>query len=101
MEVKDIDKYFSHGILRRGYDYYKKGRAKKITKLKDGFIAQVNVSEEYTVKILIDKSKKEIKSLECNCPCDEENNCKHMKAVLYCIKNDDLSTKESKVIIHS
>lgn len=101
MEVKDIDKYFSYDILRRGYDYYKKGRVKKIIKLKDGFIAKVNGSEEYTVKILIDKSKKEIKSLECNCPYAEENNCKHMTAVLYCIKNNDLSTKENKVIIHS
>ena len=25
MEVKNIEKYFSHEILRRGYDYYKKG----------------------------------------------------------------------------
>lgn len=101
MEVKDIDKYFSYDILRRGYDYYKKGRVKKIIKLKDGFIAKVNGSEEYTVTILIDKSKKEIKSLECNCPYALENNCKHMAAVLYCIKNNDLSTKENKVIIHS
>lgn len=25
MEVKDIDKYFSYDILRRGYDNHKKG----------------------------------------------------------------------------
>lgn len=101
MEVKDIDKYFSYDILRRGYDYYKKGRVKNIIKLKDGFIAKVNGSEEYTITILVDKSKKEIKSLECNCPYAKENNCKHMAAVLYCIKNNDLPTKVNKVIIHS
>lgn len=58
MEVKDIDKYFSCDIFKRGYNYYKKGRVKNIIKLKDGFIAKVNGSEEYTVTILIDKSKK-------------------------------------------
>lgn len=29
MEVKDIDKYFSYDILRRGYDYYKKRKSKE------------------------------------------------------------------------
>ena len=101
MEVKNIDKYFSYDILRRGYDYYKKGKVKSIIKLKDGFIANVNGSEEYKVTILIDKSKKEIKSLECTCPYAEKNNCKHMAAVLYCIKNNDLPIKENKVIVHS
>lgn len=101
MEVKNIDKYFSYDILRRGYDYYKKGRVKEIIKLKDGYIAKVKGSEEYTVTILIDKLKKEIESLECNCPYAEGNNCKHMAAVLYCIKNNDLPLKEKKVIIRS
>lgn len=101
MEIKDIDRYFSYNILRRGYDYYKNGRVKNIIKLKDGFIAKVNGGDEYTVTILIDKSKKEIKNLKCSCPYAEENNCKHMAAVLYCIKNNDLPIKESRVIIHS
>ena len=101
MEVKEIDKYFSYDILRRGYDYYKKGKVKNIVKLKDGFIARVNGTEEYKVTILTDKSKKEIKNLECTCPYAEESNCKHMAAVLYCIKNNDLPIKENKVIVRS
>lgn len=56
----------------------------------------VNGREEYTVKILIDKLKKEIKSLECNCPCAEENNCKHMAAVLCCIKIMIYQQKKTK-----
>jgi len=101
MEVKDIDKHFSYDILRRGYDYYKKGRVKNVIKLKDGFIAKVNGSEEYKVTIIIDKSQKGIKELQCTCPYAEENNCKHMAAVLYCIKNNDLPIKENKVIVRS
>ena len=29
MKVKNMDKYFPFQILRRGYDYYKKGNVKK------------------------------------------------------------------------
>lgn len=101
MEVKNIDKYFSYDILRRGYDYYKKGKVKNIIKLKDGFIANVNGSEEYRVTILVDKSTKEITDLKCTCPYAEESNCKHMAAVLYCIKNNDMPTNKNKVIIRS
>lgn len=101
MEVKDIDKYFSYDILRRGHDYYKKRKVKNIVKLKDGFIAKVNGSKEYKVTILTDKTTKNIKKLECTCPYAEESNCKHMAAVLYCIKNNDLPIKENKVIVRS
>lgn len=101
MKIKNIDKYFSYDILRRGYDYYKKGRVKNIVKLKDSFIARVNGTEEYKVTIVTDKSKKEIRNLECTCPYAEESNCKHMAAVLYCIKNNDLSIKENRITVHS
>lgn len=101
MEVKEIDKYFSYDILRRGYDYYKKGKVKSIIKLKDGFIANVNGTKEYKVTIVLDESKKEIKEMNCTCPYAEESTCKHMAAVLYCIKNNDLPIMENKVKIHS
>ena len=94
MEVKDIDKYFSFDVLRRGYDYYKNGKVKNIIKLKDGFIAKVNGSEEYKVTIVINKDNYK---MECTCPYAEENNCKHMAAVLYCLKNNELPVKEKNI----
>ena len=51
MEIKNIDKYFSFEILRRGYDYYKKGRVKNITKVNNEYIASVSGSETYQVTI--------------------------------------------------
>ena len=99
MEVKDIDKHFPLEILRRGYDYYKKGKVKQIIKLKDGFIAKVNGSEEYKVKIVLNKNN--ICNMECSCPYAEENNCKHMAAVLYCLKNNDMPIKENNVSINT
>lgn len=95
MEVKDINKYFSLEILRRGYDYYKKGKVKQIIKLKDGYIARVNGTEEYKVTIVL--NKKSICNMECTCPYAEENNCKHMAAVLYCLKNNDIPVRENNI----
>ena len=93
MEVKDIDKYFSFDVLRRWYDYYKNGKVKNIIKLKDGFIAKVNGSEEYKVTIVI---KQDNYKMECTCPYAEENNCKHMAAVLYCLKKQWITSKRKK-----
>ena len=95
MEIKDINKYFSLEILRRGYDYYKKGKVKQIIKLKDGYIARVNGTEEYKVTIVL--NKKDICNMECTCPYAEENNCKHMAAVLYCLKNNDIPVIENNI----
>lgn len=95
MKVKDINKYFSLEILRRGYDYYKKGKVKQIIKLKDGYIARVNGTEEYKVTIVL--NKKDICNMECTCPYAEENNCKHMASVLYCLKNNDIPIREDNI----
>ena len=99
MDVKDIDKYFSLEILRRGYDYYKKRKVKEIIKLKDGYIGRVNGTDEYRVTIIL--NKKSICNIKCTCPYAEENNCKHMAAVLYCLKNNDMPIKENNVSINT
>lgn len=98
MVVKDIDKYFSFEILRRGYDYYKKGKVRRITKLTDGFVAEVNGSEEYEVQIIFSKNKYD---MQCTCPYAEDHNCKHMAAVLYCLKNNDMPIYKDKLLIKS
>ena len=92
MKVKNMDKYFPFQILRRGYDYYKKGKVKEIIKTKDGFIAKVIGTEEY--KVIINANGNQYNML-CSCPYAEDNNCKHMAAVLYCLKNDNLPIKEN------
>ena len=53
-----MDQYFSYNILRRGYDYYKKGKVKNIVKTKDGVIATVRGTDEYRVTISFDKKQK-------------------------------------------
>ena len=94
-----MDQYFSYNILRRGYDYYKKGKVKNIVKTKDGVIATVRGTEEYRVTISFDKKTKEIGTMERTCPYAENDHCKHMAAVLYGIKNDDFPVEQKKEII--
>ncbi len=98
MEVKNIEKYFSFEILRRGYDYYKNGKVKEINKTGEGLNAIVSGSEQYRVNININSNHYEMK---CTCPYSEEANCKHMAAVLNCLKNDSIPVKESKVNINT
>ena len=94
MEVKDIDKYFPLEILRRGYDYYKRGKVKEIIKINNGFVANVSGSDIY--KVTIDVSKKHY-DMKCTCPYAEDFNCKHMAAVLYCLKNNTLPIKKNNI----
>lgn len=96
MEVNNIDKYFSFDILRRGYDYYKKGKVKEIAKYDNKFSAVVNGTDKYKVDITLNKDKYDMK---CTCPYAEKENCKHMAAVLYCLKNQDLLIKTSTIDI--
>ena len=96
MKVKDIDKYFPLEILRRGYDYYKRGKVKEIIKINNGFVANVSGSDIY--KVTIDVSKKHY-DMKCTCPYAEDFNCKHMAAVLYCLKNNALPIKKNNIKI--
>lgn len=96
MEVKNIDKYFDLEILRRGYDYYKKGNVLEITKSGNEYFGKVNGSEVYNVTII----DEDVIKMSCSCPYAEEHNCKHMAAVLYCLKHNSIPVKESVVKVN-
>ncbi len=90
-EIKDFDKYFRFEILRRGFDYYKNGKVLEITLENNTFYALVSGTEIYKVEVILDNNGYK---LDCNCPYAEENNCKHMAAVLYCLKHKTIPVKE-------
>lgn len=98
MKIENIDKYFSQEILRRGYSYYKNGKVKEIIKNNNNYVATVKGTEDYQVKITI---KDKEYDMECTCPYAEEDNCKHMAAVLYCLKNNNIPIKENIIKIES
>jgi|GEM_PF-817473 len=93
---KIIDKNinnFQHQIIKRGKDYYKAGNVNQVIKNKNIFIAKVEGTDYYEVKITIDKDSK---TLICNCECPCEFLCKHEYAVLLAIKNKKYIEKELK-----
>ena len=83
MEVKNLNKYFSEIILRRGYDYFKNNKVQEIHKSGNIYEALVKGSLEY--KVTIDMTNDDY-NLSCTCPYGDH--CKHEAAVLYCLKND-------------
>ncbi|MBF0986889.1 MAG: hypothetical protein HXK72_00915 [Clostridiales bacterium] len=93
---KIIDKNinnFQHQIIKRGEDYYKAGNVSQVIKNKNTFIAKLEGTDYYEVKITIDKDSK---NLSCNCTCPCEFSCKHEYAVLLAIKNKKYIEKELK-----
>lgn len=91
MTIKDIDKYFEHRILRRGYEYFKHNHICAVKETNGIFKAIVEGTDLYHV--IIDTTTKEI-DMTCDCPC--ETNCKHMAAVLYYIKKDGKIEKRTE-----
>ena len=76
------ERLFTKQILNRGYDYYLDGAVKNMESSKDTIAAKVTGTEEYDVKISIDKG--EVEDMYCSCPyASDGKNCKHMAAVLY------------------
>ena len=93
---KIIDKNinnFQQQIIKRGEDYYKAGNVIQVIKNKNFFIAKVEGTNYYEVKINIDNDSK---TLSCNCTCPCEFLCKHEYAVLLAIKNKKYIEKELK-----
>jgi len=95
MLIKNMDKYFRLDILHRGYNYYKNDNVIEIKKKKGIWYAKVLGRELYNVSIKINKNSY---SMRCSCPYAEEDYCKHMAAVLYCLKKNKINNKEDKYI---
>ena len=93
MEVENLENYFLNEILRRGFDYYKKGKVKEIIKLKGGYLAIVSGTTNY--RVMISEHNGTLK-MSCTCPYAADNNCKHMAAVLYCFKSGNIPIKKSE-----
>ena len=84
--MEDWNRYFKSHILQRGHDYYINGAVLSLEKNDNGYIARIDGTEAYTVRIEIENG--EIADMFCDCPyAADGNNCKHMAAVLYAIED--------------
>jgi len=82
---------FKPYILERGEDYFLVNRVRELERTDEGWSAIVEGSENYEVEIYLDGD--EVDGMYCDCPyAKEDNNCKHMAAVLYAIETGGSET---------
>lgn len=94
----NFEKLFDEKILKRGYNYYLEDAVHDVTRNGNHYEGLVYGTEIYEVQIEIDDNGN-VEDMNCDCPYAEENNCKHMVALLYYLEND--GKIESKKIIRN
>ena len=94
----NFEKLFDEKILKRGYNYYLEDAVHDVTRNGKHYEGLVYGTEIYEVQIEIDDNGN-VEDMNCDCPYAEENNCKHMVALLYYLEND--GKIESKKIIRN
>ena len=90
----DYEDYFDPLILSRGKSYYKENRILDIWCQQDLVTAYIDGSEIYKVEIRA--NNKELNNFYCSCPYSEDGlyMCKHIAAVLYYLKENDVPELE-------
>ena len=83
----NFEKLFDEKILKRGYNYYLEDAVHDVTRNGNHYEGLVYGTEIYEVQIEIDNNGN-VEDMDCDCPYAEENNCKHMVALLYYLEND-------------
>ena len=85
---------FTQTILKRGKEYYRAGKAKKLTWESDpenrgGDIYEATVRGTRNYHVVIKASAGEIQEMSCTCPYASDGNlCKHEAAVLLAIEDE-------------
>ncbi len=83
----NFEELFEEKILKRGYSYYLEDSVHDVTKNGNSYEGLVYGTEIYEVQVEIDENGN-VEDMDCDCPYAEENNCKHMVALLYYLEND-------------
>lgn len=97
MNLKNFEEYFDTKILKRGKNYYYDGAVLSIEKVADNeYTADVEGSEIYEVTMEMNKDG-EIYDINCDCPYDMGEYCKHEAAVLYALRDKNSRIIQSSV----
>ena len=94
MKLHDWKARFAPRILRRGEDYYADDAVDSLKWDGETVTATVWGTEKYTVEIDITDGR--VDGMYCSCPYAEEDNCKHMAAVLFAVSEDDFPAPEQQ-----
>lgn len=83
MKVSNFEKQIDSVIVRRGKEYWKEGRVEMAVAKDNYYRAVVHGTLDYTT--IVETKEDEVVSTSCNCPYGDD--CKHVAALLYEIRN--------------
>lgn len=88
MQITAWKRLFEPHILLRGQDYYESELVDIISEDERTIEAEVAGTDDYSVKVALQKGR--VVHMSCDCPYAEDgNNCKHMAAVLFAAEEAD------------
>ncbi len=90
LPLNRFEDWIEPSILKKGLSYFKNNRVIDCEEISNGqFEATVEGSDNYIVKLEIDKGR--IVEKTCSCPYDIGPVCKHIAAVLFYMQQDELN----------
>lgn len=93
MNIHTFENQFNKTILKRGYNYYQDGHVEDVVQINDqNWQAEVYGTHTYIVDVRI-QTNGDILFADCDCPYDDD--CKHIAATLYAIKEAKLTSKST------
>lgn len=98
-EIAGWEKYFNPKILQRGKEYYLDDAVDELMydENENTITATVYGTKSYDVEIGLTSGGNGIEYMCCDCPyAEDDNNCKHMAAVLYAFDREDIETFDTK-----
>lgn len=96
MKLSNFEEFIEDTILQRGFNYFIEDRISSIEEMEKGhFRAVVEGSDNYVVEVWLGSEGKII-NLNCDCPYDWSEFCKHQAAVLYALKDKGVKTDNLK-----
>lgn len=94
--LNQFEQIINETILKRGLSYFKSGAIADFTEISTGeYEAIVSGTEDYTVRLKINNDT--VIEHNCDCPYDRGSVCKHIVAVIFHLKQDELQLNESQV----
>ncbi len=94
--LNEFEQHIDENILKRGLQYFKKGKVTNVDELSGGeYEAEVEGSETYRVHLTLKNGI--ITEQECTCPYDRGSVCKHQVAVMFYLQQKELGISAKKV----
>lgn len=92
--LNEFEHLIDESILKRGLSYFKGGAIKDFSEISNGeYEAVVSGTEEYTVQLEVKNNI--VIEHNCDCPYDLGPVCKHIVAVIFYLKQDELDLGQS------